>query len=193
MRRIRGARLATALAVSVALAQQHGRFAALKSQAFDLFQKAQYLQVAATLEEVWEQDQSDPKVAEYLAMGYLYGEKNLKKASDVMAQALARGGQATFLVHHSHEHAVLLSGDVINNYCTGRISISHSGIAFIADSTDHSVTFGPGELKDFRVLGGGPGRIQIKGNGRTDTFRVKSQTREEAILLAETAKSNYKP
>jgi hypothetical protein len=69
---------------SIVVAQQNGRFATLKNQAFELFDRGRYDQVSGRLEEVWEQDRSDTKVAEYLAMGYLYGDHSVAKARDVM-------------------------------------------------------------------------------------------------------------
>src|SRR5690242_18798973 len=69
------------------LAQQNGRFATLRMQAMEAYDRGQFEQVAGKLEEIWEQDHSDPKVAEYLAMGYLYGEHNPEKAQPLMKEA----------------------------------------------------------------------------------------------------------
>jgi hypothetical protein len=173
-------------------AQQNGRFAALKSQAFELFDRGRFDQVAGKLEEVWEQDRSDSKVAEYLAMGYLYGEHSVPKARAVMKEGLDSGGQATFLIHHSHEKMTILNGDTINNYCSGRMSIVPGKIVFTADTGEHSTTFTAGDLKDFRILGGSPGRLQIKTNAKVFVFRVKSETHEEAALLEDFAEQSLK-
>src|SRR5437879_2654174 len=78
-------------------AQQNGRFATLKAQAFDLFQRGRYAEVVGKLEEILEQDQTDPKVAQYLAMGYLYGEHSPAKARPVMEKAISLGAPAIFL------------------------------------------------------------------------------------------------
>jgi hypothetical protein len=180
------------LAGLTAIGQENGRFAGLKAQALEYFQRGQYAQVVGKLEEVWEQDQTDPKVAEYLAMGYLYGESDAKKAEPVMLAAIAHGGQATFLVQHSHERSTILSGDTMNNYCTGRISVANGKMDFIADSTDHSATFLAPDLKEFRILNGSAGRFQIKSGAKTSVFRVKSQTRDEAALLERLARQNLK-
>ena len=173
-------------------AQQNGRFADLKEQAFNLFQKGRYAEVAGKMEEIWEQDQSDPKVAEYLAMGYLYGEHDADKARPLMDQAIAKGGQATFLVAHSHERLSVLQGDTMNQFCNGRISISPGKLVFVSDSGEHSATITSTDLRDFSVLSGPSGRIRIKAAGKSYVFRVKTQTREEAILLGHVAQENLK-
>jgi hypothetical protein len=182
------------VAVGLVPAQQNGRFALLKSQAFTLFDRGQYDQVAGKLEEVWEQDQSDPKVAAYLAMGYLYGEHDPLKAKPLMKAAIDLGGQAMFLVQHSHEKTGvvggIVSGGVMNNYCNGRIGISPGTIGFIADSGEHSVSFAGSDVKELHILGGASGRIQIKSVAKTYVFRVKSEKRDEAALLEEFATEN---
>jgi hypothetical protein len=177
-------------AALVASAQQNGRFAALKSQAFDYFDRGQYDKVAGKLEEVWEQDHSDLKVGEYLAMGYLYGEKDLAKAQPIMKEVLAKGGQATFLVQHSHEKLGLLNGDTLNNYCSGRMSVVPGKVSFVADDGVHSTTFSGAALKTLRLQGSGPGRFEIKAEGKNYTFRVKSETHAEAAFLQELVQQN---
>jgi hypothetical protein len=173
--------------------QQNGRFASLKSQAFTAFDRGQYAQVAGKLEEIWEQDHSDPKVAEYLAIGYLYGEHNVEKAKPLMNAALEAGGQATFLVQHSHEKAhIPLTGDHVANYCTGKMSIRPGKLIFTADSGEDSVTFDPEDLKQFQVLGGEPGRFQIKVDKKSYIFRVKSEKRDEVVVLQEFVVQNLK-
>jgi hypothetical protein len=181
--------LATAL---LSLAQQNGRFATLKSQAFDYFDRGQYDKVAGKLEEIWEQDHSDLKVGEYLAMGYLYGEKDLAKAQPVMKEVLAKGGQATFLVQHSHEKLGLLSGDTMNNYCSGKMSITPGKVSFVADDGKHSTDFSAAALRTLRLQGSGPGRFEIKSEGRNYTFRVRSETHAEAALLQDLVQQNLK-
>jgi hypothetical protein len=172
--------------------QQTGRFADLKAQAFSAFDTGRYAEVAGKLEEVWEEDQSDPKVAEYLAMGYLYGERDLSKAQPLMEKAIALGGQATFLVVHSHERMGLLHGDLITEFCSGKMSVSPGKLTFIADRGEHTVTISAAELKDFSVPGGAVGRIHIKSLDKSYTFRVKTQSRGEAVLLGRIAEQNLK-
>jgi hypothetical protein len=180
------------LTASALLAQQNGRFATLKSQAFDYFDRGQYDKVAGKLEEIWEQDHSDVKVGEYLAMGYLYGEKDLAKAQPIMKEVLAKGGQATFLVQHSHEKLGLLNGDTLNNYCSGKMSIVPGKVSFVADDGMHSTTFSGAALKTLRLQGSGPGRLEIKSDGKNYTFRVKSETHAEAAFLLELVQQNLR-
>lgn len=181
------ATLLTCLAWPVAaVAQQNGRFAALKTQAFDLFQRGRYAEVVGKLEEIWEQDKSDPKVAQYLAMGYMYGERKAAEARPVMEQAILLGVPAIFLLQHSHERLTVLNGNTMNQYCTGQMRITPGKMEFVADATDHSVTITPSDLKEFK-LQNVPGRIQIKAAGKTYVFRVKSDTRDEAVLLGQLA------
>ena len=182
--------LATLLFAVAAFGQQNGRFATLKSQAFEYFDRGQYDKVAGKLEEIWEQDRSDPKVGEYLAIGYLYGEHDLAKAEPVMKEVLAKGGQATFLVQHSHERLGILNGDTINNYCSGKISIVPRKMSFIANDGVDSADFSPEEMKNLHILGGAPGRLEIKAGRKNYTFRVKSETRAEADFLLEIVQQN---
>ena len=185
-----------ALSITIALtyAQQNGRFALLKSQALTAFDHGQYELVAGKLEEIWEQDQSDPVVAAYLALGYLYGEHDAAKAKPLLKRAIDLGSQAIFLVQHSHEKTGVLgginSGDIMNNYCTGRIAISPGTVAFVADSGEHSTTFSAADVKEFKILGGAPGRLQLKTPSKTYVFRVKSEKRDEAAMLEELANDN---
>ncbi|MBV9304390.1 MAG: hypothetical protein JOY62_05885 [Acidobacteriaceae bacterium] len=172
-------------------AQQNGRFADLKSQGIGLFQGGKYSEAAGKLEAIWEEDQSDAKVAEYLAMAYLYGEHDAAKAQPVMEKAIANGGQASFLVFHSHERLAALHGDIINQYCAGKISVSPGKLVFISDSGEHSVTIDPAELKEFTVTGGAPGRISIKAAGKSYTFMAKTHSRAEAVLLATITQQNF--
>jgi hypothetical protein len=175
-----------------AAAQANGRFATLKTQAFDAFQKARYADMAGKLEEVWEQDQTDPKVAEYLAMGYLYGEHSAAKAHPLMQTAISLGGQATFLVHHSHERGTIITGSTMNQFCTGRISITPGKLSFVSDGGEHSATITLADLKDFRIPGNIPGRVLIKAGGKNYTFSVKSESRDESVLLEQMSEQYLK-
>jgi hypothetical protein len=180
------------LLAALATAQQDGRFAELKARGFEAFEKGKYPETAGRLEEIWEQDQSDAKVAEYLAMGYLYGEHSLSKAEPLMEKALALGGQASFLVIHSHERMGMLNSDLITDFCAGRISVSPGKLIFVADSGEHTMTVVPADLKSFSILSGAPGRIRIKTADKNCVFRVKTQTRGEAMLLGRLAEQSLK-
>jgi hypothetical protein len=174
------------------IAQQSGRFADDKAKAFEAFADSRYAEVAGTLEAVWEQDESDSKIAEYLAMAYLYGEHDMAKAKPLMDKAIALGGQASFLVIHSHERLGLLEDDLITNFCTGKLSLSPGKLTFLADSGEHRVTILRADLKSFSIPNGAPGRVHIKAGGKNFTFRVKTQTRSEAYLLGQIAEQNLK-
>lgn len=171
--------------------QANGRFADLKAQAFQAFDRGDFSGVAGKLEEVWEADPTDAKVAEYLAMGYLYGEKDPAKAEPLMQKAIDLGGQATFLAIHSHERLGLLQGgDVITQFCSGRLSVRPGKLVYVSETGEHNVTFTKAELRDFTVMSGAPGRIRIKAAGKTYVFRVKSETHKEAALLGRIAEQN---
>jgi hypothetical protein len=182
------------------IAQQNGRFADLKAKAFDAFEKNHFAEVAGTLEQVWEEDQTDPKVAEYLAMGYLYGEhdmakydeRNLAKARPLMDKAIALGGQATFLVIHSHQRMGFLQDDLITDFCSGRLSIIPGKLTFVPDSGEDGATILTKDLRDFSIPKDGQGRIHVKAGGKSFTFRVKTRTRGEALLLGQIAEQNLK-
>jgi hypothetical protein len=174
-----------------AFGEQNGRFAVLKEQGFVLFERGQYKEMAGKLEEVWENDQSDPKVAEYLAMGYLYGEKSASKAEPVMLIALDKGGQATFLMQHSHERALTSSG-VMNNYCSGKMIVHKGKLSFVADKGEHSFEFSASEASGLKPLGGSPGRFQFQQERKNVVFRVKTETRDEVDLFGRVLKQALK-
>ncbi len=94
---------------------------------------------AGRLEEIWEQDQSDTAVGEYLAMAYLNTEdkRSLPKTETVayaiINRLVASGSQVSFLVLHSHEKLGLISGRELNQYCRGRLSIRNHRISYVAD------------------------------------------------------------
>ena len=50
------------------------------------------------------------------------------------------------------------------------------------------MTLTPGDLKSIRILGGKPGRVEIKTSSRTYVFGVKSETHAEAALLEDLIK-----
>ena len=47
-------------------------------------------------------------------------------------------------------------------------------------------------MKEFKVLGGAPGRIQLKTAAKTYIFRVRSETKAEAVFLEEMFNQNLK-
>lgn len=174
------------------VAGQNARFAVLKSQALNLFGQGRYAEAGGRLEEIWEQDQSDLQVAQYLAMSYLYGEHDAKKAAPVLEKVQTLGGPGVFMIEHSHEKLSVINGPTMNQYCTGRFLISPGKLEFVADSSDHSVTFTPSDLKEFKLSKVGNGRIDIKNGAKAYHFRVKSETHDEAVLLQHFAEVNLK-
>jgi hypothetical protein len=97
----------------------------------------QFDKAAAKLEEVWDQDQSDPGIAEALGIAYLNGadrEYNPAveaKAVALMEKSIAGGGRATFLVKHSHEH-LFATGHTVTKYCAGKLSIRTGRLVYVA-------------------------------------------------------------
>jgi hypothetical protein len=118
--------------------QGDGRFYDAKRQATDYLDSGQYDRAAARFEEVWEKDQSDPYVAEGLAIAYLNGEDRRyhteleAKAQRLVLEAIRLGGTATFLVQHSHEKFNGLKPP--NDYCSGKLSIKAGKLVFVAQA-----------------------------------------------------------
>jgi tetratricopeptide (TPR) repeat protein len=140
------------------------------------------------LEEVWEQDQSDPSVSENLAMAYLYADHDFEKAKAFAERSIQAGGKASFLVQHPHDKLVLISGDVAD-YCSGRLSISKDRLVFVSKVEDHSFTVEKGQLKEIkanRIYGSGRGMYHIRTiDKRNYNFRPRtwSDQEQELILL----------
>src|SRR5258708_2078718 len=69
----------------------------------------QFDRAAGRLEEVWEQEKSDPSVGEFLAIAYLNTEdrhslaENQIKAFEIIHSLAGAGSRVSFLVQHSHE------------------------------------------------------------------------------------------
>jgi len=134
----------------VLFGQSGGRFEDLKRIAQQYLDSNQFDKAAAKLEEVWEQDKTDPTVAENLGIAYLNGDDRrynssvVDKANKIMEESLKLGGKATFLVQHGHEGkvAVIVTGGDSLKYCDGKLSISHGKLTFvmkqIKGAEDHS-------------------------------------------------------
>lgn len=134
---------------------------------------AQFDKAAAKLEEVWEQQQPpDPAVAEHLAIAYLNGEdrRNRKelaaRAYEIMEKAVAAGGQATFLVNHSHERLGIIQGDNWTKYCRGRFSIRPGRVVFLSEAGDR-----PGE-DSFDIEAGAIREIKENSRSSRGVFQV---------------------
>lgn len=155
---------------ALAFAQSGGRLEDTKKSALAYLDSNQYDRAAAKFEEVWSQDQSDPSVAENLAIAYMNGQDRelrpelVDKAQEMMEAALKQGGAASFLVQHSHEKLGWLKGKVITDYCSGRLSISNGKLVYVAQArmgikahsfdittNDIKVVIGPDSLGSFTI------------------------------------------
>ncbi len=88
-------RIVALLLVALCLCAQNAtRFAELTAKGIANLDQGKFNEALNSLEEVWEQDQSDVAVAENLAMAYLYADHNLIKAKALDEQAIAAGGKA---------------------------------------------------------------------------------------------------
>lgn len=167
-------------------AQNTGRFAALTSKGIELIDKGRYNEAVNALEEVWEQDQSDPAVAENLGLAYLYADRDSVKAQGLMETAIAAGGRASFVMQHAHEKATAISMDT-SDYCVGRLSIYRDRLTFTASIPAHSFTVQAGEFKEIkqnRWFGSGEGVYHIKTLGkRTYNLRPKTWSDRETKLV----------
>lgn len=159
-------RWAFALTLAGVLLAQ-GRFEESKRLGFLYVRNAQFDRAAGKLEEVWEEQKPpDPAVAEHLALAYLNGEDRktrrelFDRAVDLMNKSIAGGGQATFLVHHSHERAGVIQGSNWTKYCRGRLSIRPGRVTFVSEAGDR-----PGE-DSFETEASGI--REIKENTRSD-------------------------
>jgi hypothetical protein len=124
-----------------------GRFEESKRLGLVYVRAGQFDRAAAKLEEVWdEQKPSDPVVAEHLALAYLNGDDRktrgelYDRAVELMNKAIEGGGQATFLVHHSHERLGFVQGSNWTRYCRGRLSIRPGRLTYVSEAGDR-----PGE------------------------------------------------
>ena len=157
--------LTTMLVVLVALPLQNtGRLTERTAQGIEFIERGRYNNAVNVLEEIWEQDRSNPAVAENLAIAYLYGDRNTAKARQYMEQAIAGGGRASFLMQHAHEKVAVVA-TTMSDYCAGRLSIYPGRLAFTAGVADHSFTIPAGEFKEIKTnrwFGKGEGTYHIR-------------------------------
>jgi len=168
-------------------AQNSGRFAAMTSTGIALVDQGRFREAANLLEEVWENDQSDPAVAENLAMAWLYGDHDAAKAQQLMETAIAAGGRASFLMQHAHEKVTAISMEA-NDYCPGRLSIYSDRMAFVSRTTpEHSFTVRRGELKEIKRnkwFGSAENVYHIRtADKRTYNLRPRTWSEEETKLV----------
>ncbi|MBI1786849.1 MAG: hypothetical protein HYR60_04750 [Acidobacteria bacterium] len=175
-------------------AQQAGRFEEAKRTGLQHLKNGRYDKAAANFEEVWEQDRSDPSVAEYLALAYLNGTERpsgvSKKVLQLMELSIAAGGKASFVVHHSHEKLTWLQGRGLNNYCSGTLSISPGHLAFVGEAKDktrdHSFDSMRDEIRSILpAIDDRSGTFIIKTKSRNYQMapRTWDRTDSELILL----------
>jgi hypothetical protein len=159
--------------ISTAAGQGGGRFEEAKRMGMSYIQGEQFDRASGRLEEVWEQDQSDPTVGEFLAVAYLNTEdrRMLAKmegvAFAIIDKLVASGSRVTFLVQHSHEKLGWLQGRELNQYCRGRLSIENNRIVYVSEKgerkSQHSFDIGASELK----------AISLNADDQRGTFQLK--------------------
>jgi hypothetical protein len=167
-------------------AQNTGAFAGRIARGIGLIDKGRFNEAINVLEEVWEQDQSDPAVAENLGIAYLYADRDVKQALNYMEISIAKGGAASFLMHHSHERAAVLSSE-FSDYCPGRLSIYRDHLSFVAGVPEHSFTITAGdfrEIKANRIVGRGEGGYHIRtADKKIYNLRPRSWSEQEMKLV----------
>jgi len=181
------ARLCTfILLVLPVLSQNTGRLSELTAKGIANLDQGHYNDALNALEEVWDQDQSDPSVAENLAMAYLYADHDFDKAKLFAERSIQAGGKASFLVQHPHDKLGLVSGDVAD-YCNGRLSISKDRMVFVSNEEGHSFSVDKGQLKEIkanRVYGAGRGLYHIRtADKKNYNFRPRTWSDQEQELI----------
>lgn len=193
---MRATALFTVFACGVLLIAQDGRFEEAKRIGMNYIQSEQYDKAAGRLEEVWEQDQSDPTVGEYLALAYLNTEDRLSlpgnqvQAFAIIHKLVANGSQVSFAVLHSHEKMGWLQGREFNQYCRGRLSIRPKRLIFVADkgekATQHSFDVEIAEVKTVSLnQNDRRGRFELKLRNATYYMATREQNRDEASLIVD--------
>lgn len=174
------------LAAPTLCGQENGRLAAQKSRGIDLIEHGKFQEAAGILEGVWEQNQTDYKVAEFLAIAYLDGDREPAKAEPLLEKAIALGGQATFLVQHSHEKLHVLTGSTITEFCSGHLSINSGHLSYVADNPDHSIQVSAAEIRSFKAVHDNSQGLFVLSltNKKTYTFRPRSWSPKETQLLS---------
>jgi hypothetical protein len=171
-----------------ALPQASGLYAELISKGIAALEGTSYNEAINLLEEAWEKDKTNPIVAEYLAMGYLYADADAKRYMDLAENSIVHGGVASFLVQHFHNPKTpLLSGELAE-YCNGRLSISAGRLAFASKTVpEHSLTILQGQLKDIkdnRIYGTVRGMYRIRTTDKkVYDFRPRAWSPEEGRLI----------
>lgn len=179
-------------------AQSGGRFEEAKRMAMAYIGSEQYDKAAGRLEEVWEQDHSDPTVAEYLAIAYLNTEdkhslpKLQKQAFGMLDKLLEDHSRISFIVHHSHEKAAWLQGRQWHQYCTGRFSLQDGRISFLAqkgkDAEKHSFDISLAQFKGIALDEDARGVFHVKTPKGGYMMASRNHNPDEARYLVEVVK-----
>ena len=197
-----GFRLYTALAPILALvtapmvsAQSGGRFEEAKRQGLLYVKNFSFDKAAGKLEEVWEQDKSDPAVAENLALAYLNGADRDShpeiegKAVALMERSLAMGGRATFLVVHSHEKLGFIQGRRSSSFCTGFLTVAKGRLSFTSQSkekpSEHTFDLSPSGMVELRVhTDNKEGAFYVKTREKTFNFLPRNWSPRDAQTIS---------
>ena len=169
-------------------AQNTGRFTELTGRALDLIERGRFQQAINLLEEVWEQDRSNPAVVENLGLAHLYADRDVAKARQFMEQAIRAGGRASFLMHHAHEKVAVIATEM-SDYCSGRLSIYPGFLTFTAGTPEHSFRVEAAEFKEIKAnrwFGKGEGVYHIRTeNKKNYNLRPRSWSEQEMGLVLE--------
>jgi hypothetical protein len=178
----------------LARGQSQSRVFELLQRGVALLEQGRYNDAVNLLEEAWEADQSSASVAEHLAMGYLYADKETSKAGPLAAKAIALGGRASFLMDHPHEKLKILNGDTAA-YCRGRLVIMPTRITFIAEDPRHSFQIEFSNFKDLkanRIFGVERGMYHIRTRDKRQfELRPRSGTPAERELIMSLIKEHF--
>ncbi len=185
---------AISLCILALWGQSGGRFEEAKRMGMAYIKGEQYDKAAGRLEEVWEQDHSDPTVAEFLAVAYLNTEDKRslpeieKRAFQLIDTLIATRARATFMVQHSHEKMTWLQGREMNQYCSGHLSIHGTHVTFVAErgehASQHSFEVDASEVKGIDLHESDRrGLFQLKERGQPYVFATRNRNRDEARFV----------
>ena len=161
-------------------------------------QSEQFDKASGRLEEIWEQDQSDLTVGEYLAVAYLNTEDRRalprlkQQAFEIIGKLAASRARVTFLVLHSHEKLAWLQGREMNQFCRGRLSIVDRHLIYVASkgekASEHSFDVTPTAFKGIALHKDDTrGTFDLKLAQGNFFFATRNRNRDEAIVIVDLA------
>jgi len=187
--------LAYGVLLPLLYSQVGGRFETGKRLGIAYLEGGQYDKAAARLEEIWEQDQSDPTVAEYLAMAYLNTEdraslkRTEKIAFELIEKSMKANSRASFLVQHSHEKLTWLQGRELNQYCSGKLSIIGDKLIYEGTSGEkarqHSFSVPLSKVSVDLNPDNEKGVFRVSANGNSLTMVTRNRNRHESSYLVQ--------